>query len=485
MVIIYSDPEKPRWYRSLRWKLFFLYFIISLVSLILFSLTMGMVLKSYFEVRNEKDMLYQANKIAGTIRANGYLTDPGLEAKFLNDIDEKSTELSSRILVFDKNAKVLADSNSSETGKTMLIPEVADALEGRSSANLRRHIGKIYAAAYIDNDSGDMLGAVLIVTGFDEVYELLSTISSDWLLLTILIIIVMAVIVYVTSGHIIKPLSLLVQTIRKITDGDLHQRFEVKGSNEISILGDAVNNMTAKLEDEDSARSEFVSNVSHELKTPLSSIKVLSETLLLTAAESVPAEMLKEFLQDIISEIDRMTNIINDLLALVKVDNRESGLNLGETHLRKMLIGIMKTLYPLSNAKDIELILEAEKDVVIDADETKLSFAISNLVDNAIKYTPEGGVVKVALEADHQNAYISVIDTGVGISEDEQSKIFNRFYRVDKTRDRETGGTGLGLSITHSTVRRHNGSIKVISREGSGATFIVRLPLRTGGEETV
>ena len=138
----------------------------------------------------------------------------------------------------------------------------------------------------------------------------------------------------------------------------------------------------------------------------------------------------------------------------------------------------MKRLYPLAEQKKIELLYENNKDVVIEADEMKLSLAISNLIENAIKYTPDEGTVKVVVDGDHQNAFITVQDTGIGISEEEQSKIFNRFYRVDKTRARQTGGTGLGLAITHSTIMQHNGSIKVISKEDEGATFIVRLPIK-------
>ncbi|MCD8090462.1 MAG: HAMP domain-containing histidine kinase [Clostridiales bacterium] len=442
---------------------------------------MNNVLKNYFEVRNEQNLLYQANKLAGSVKNNNYLTDPTLSAKFLNDLDEKSTEISARILVLNSDAEIIADTNRTETDKTIIIPEVIDALKGTAAANLRGSTGKIYASAAIDGENGEILGAILLVSGFDEVYDLLASLNKDWLFLTIIISVVIAIIVYITSGHILKPLTRLVDSIRKITDGNLQERVAGKGKNEISVLGDAINIMTEKLEYEDTSRSEFVSNVSHELKTPLSSIKVLSESILLQ--DTAPEEMYKEFLQDINSEIDRMTNIINDLLSLVKLDNREAGLNLGETNLRMMLIGIMKTLYPLVKVKDIELILEADKDVIIDADETKLSLAISNLIDNAIKYTPSEGVVKVTLENDHQNAFISVADTGIGISEEEQPKIFNRFYRTDKTRDRETGGTGLGLSITHSTVLLHNGNIKVISKEGSGATFIVRLPIKQNREE--
>ncbi len=442
---------------------------------------MNNVLESYFEGRNEQNYLYQANKLAGSVKNNSYLTDPTLSAKFLNDLDEKSTEISARILVLNSDAEVVADTNRSETNKTIIISEVLDALQGSSSANLHNNTGKIYASAAIDGENGEVLGAVLIVAGFDEVYELLASLNKDWLVLTVIISIVIAVIVYITSRHILKPLSRLVDSIRKITDGNLQERVEVKGKNEISVLGNAINIMTEKLDYEDTSRSEFVSNVSHELKTPLSSIKVLSESILLQ--DTAPEEMYKEFLQDINSEIDRMTNIINDLLSLVKLDNREAGLNLADTNLRMMLISIMKTLYPLAKVKDIELTLEAEKDVIIDADETKLSLAVSNLIDNAIKYTPSGGVVKVTLESDHQNAFISVADTGIGISEEEQPKIFNRFYRTDKTRDRETGGTGLGLSITHATVLLHNGNIKVMSKEGSGATFTVRLPIKQSRED--
>jgi len=188
--------------------------------------------------------------------------------------------------------------------------------------------------------------------------------------------------------------------------------------------------------------------------------------------------MYSEFLRDINSEIDRMTNIVNDLLSLVRLDYNGAKLNIAETDINKMLRDIIKRIKPLADNKSITLNYDATKEVAIDADEVKLSLAISNLVENGVKYTPVGGEVSVSLDADHQNCYITVQDTGIGIDEEEQSKIFERFYRIDKTRDRETGGTGLGLAITHSTIVLHNGSVKIISGEGQGATFIVRLPLK-------
>ncbi|MCL2462893.1 MAG: ATP-binding protein, partial [Defluviitaleaceae bacterium] len=219
-----------------------------------------------------------------------------------------------------------------------------------------------------------------------------------------------------------------------------------------------------------------VSNVSHELRTPLSSIKVLSESILLQ--EAVPVDMYREFLRDITSEVDRMTNIVSDLLNLVKLDREGTALNIARTDLNKMLEGILKRMSPLAEQKNIDLIFENNREVTIDADEMKLSLAITNLVENGIKYTPEGGTVRVSVDADHQDAFIAVSDTGIGISEEELPKIFERFYRVDKTRDRETGGTGLGLAITNAAVLLHNGGIRVVSKENEGSIFTVRLPMR-------
>jgi len=205
-------------------------------------------------------------------------------------------------------------------------------------------------------------------------------------------------------------------------------------------------------------------------------MKVLSESLLLQ--ESVPEEVYREFLQDIVSEVDRMTTINNDLLALVKIDQREQGLNIQLISINHMVEDILKRLSPLAEQRNIALYYDDVRPVEIDADEIKLSLAISNIVENGIKYTPGGGTVKVVVDADHQYVYITVQDTGIGIPEEEQNHIFTRFYRVDKTRDRETGGTGLGLSISYSAVLLHGGSIRVNSRPDEGSVFIVRIPIR-------
>ncbi len=460
----------------MRWKLFVIYFFVSLIPLVFFSYTTSDTLKQYFKETNEKELLNQANKIAGSIQKGNYLNDEIKSRMFDNEIEEKSIEDSVRILILDNKGYVVKDSSKMEVGKIYATPEVISALNGNDIATLSEDEDAIYATAYIEDNNSKKIGVVLLVSSFNEVNELLDEVNSKWFLVTIGICVLIACIVFFTTQIFIGPLKNILKVIQKITDGQLHQRIEISGHDEYAKLGEAFNTMTEQLETIETSRQEFVSNVSHELKTPLSSIKVLSESILLQ--EEMPTEMYREFLQDINSEVDRMTNIINDLLELVKLDHREAGLKIKETDINKMTEDILKRLYPLAERKNIELLYENNKNMVIEGDEVKLTLAVSNLIENGIKYTPDGGTVKVIIDGDHQNCYITVQDTGIGISEEEQSKVFKRFYRVDKTRDRETGGTGLGLAITHSSVMLHNGSIKINSKENEGATFIVRLPIK-------
>lgn len=460
--------------------LFVAVLLIGILPVLIYSSVISGNLRTYFSETSEKEMLYEANKVAVSIQKNNYLTDSKKRSQFMEELDLKSVDEGFRIIVCDSMGVAVADTNRSAVGKMIVVPEVLVALDGKDDANLRADEGVIYASAYIENELSQKIGVVLLVSSFDEVNNLFDELNHNWLMVTIIISVILVFMAFFITQAIFVPLNNIFETIQRISGGQLHNRLEVQGHNELSQVADAINVMTQQLEHVDAARAEFVSNVSHELKTPLSSIKVLSESLLLQ--EDMPVEMYREFMQDINSEVDRMTNIINDLLALVKLDYREDGmLNISETDLSDLVVSIVKRINPLAGKKNISLFLENNKDVTIEADETKLTLALSNLVENAVKYTPEGGEVTVTVDADHQNAFFTVKDTGIGISPEEQPKIFNRFYRVDKTRDRETGGTGLGLAITHSTVMMHNGSIKVVSAEGEGATFIVRLPIKHQG----
>ncbi len=395
--------------------------------------------------------------------------------QFDKELENKSSEGNYRILIFDNSGTVINDSNKTDIGKIFLIPEVIDTLNKKDHTVLRKKERRLYACASILNSKSEKIGAVLIVSSAEEIFLAIEQIEHKLFLIIAFTSFIILALVFFISNLIMEPLTKTLNVIEKMTSGQLDQRIVVKNHDEFALLASSFNNMTDKLEQIENAREEFVSNVSHELKTPLSAIKVLSESML--NEQNTPIEIYREFLGDINSEIDRMTNIVNDLLTLVKLDKKRFPLNLGEVNLNNMLDNIIKRLTPLSDKKNIEIEFTHKKNIILTADEMKLSLAISNLIDNGIKYTQSGGKIKINTDANKQFVFINIQDNGIGMSPDEQSKIFERFYRIDKTRDRQTGGTGLGLSITHSAITMHNGKIELTSEEGLGSCFYITLPI--------
>lgn len=278
------------------------------------------------------------------------------------------------------------------------------------------------------------------------------------------------------SGRMTRSLRTLSGHIRRMAESFESTRMpEKNGYLEVEQIAETFGHMMERVNATEKSRQEFVSNVSHELKTPLTAIKVLSDSLVLEP--DVPIEMYREFIADINSEIDREAKIVNDLLSLVKLDKTSGEMHIAEVNLNELLEIILKRLKPLALKRGIEMVFESYRTVLAEIDEVKMSLVFTNLVENAIKYNRDGGRVMVSLNADHKYFYVKIEDTGIGIPEEEQGLIFDRFYRVDKARSRETGGTGLGLSITKSAVQMHKGAIKVQSIPGVGSIFTVRIPL--------
>ena len=297
--------------------------------------------------------------------------------------------------------------------------------------------------------------------------------KSSIILLVLTVLILVFAILY--SFLIAKPLRQVTDSIHDISKGNMDEKIDMRGFSEVVSISDSFNQMIDVIQNTETSRQAFVSNVSHELKTPLASMKVLSDSLL--SMEGMPEEMYREFLVDITHEIDRMTGIINDLLNMVKMDRNSAQVNISNVSINDLLEQIIKRLRPIAATRNIELIYESIRPVMADVDEVKMSIALNNLIENSIKYNYDDGWVKITLNADHKFFYVTVQDTGVGIPEDEQDNVFERFYRVDKARSRETGGTGLGLSLTRSAILLHRGSIKLYSKEKEGTTFTIRIPL--------
>ena len=318
---------------------------------------------------------------------------------------------------------------------------------------------------------------MLFSASIQDVVDSLNEVTRQITVIFLAVIVIVIIAIFLLSGWITKPIVELTSAIRRMgTQG--YVRVDEKGSGEIAELGRAFNRMSERIEDHDRVRDEFVANASHELKTPLATMKLLSESILYQ--ENPDPAMVKEFFGDVNHEVDRLTRIVTELLRLVQEDTSDGQLIIEELELDRLVGRVCARLDGLARNKGITLTTALEP-VKLQGDPMRLEQVAVNLVENAIKYTDEGTVsVRVAPEEGH--AVFEVKDTGIGIPKESIEHLFERFYRVDKARSRSTGGTGLGLSITEKLVAQHHGTIDVESTLGEGSCFTVRLPLRQESE---
>lgn len=419
----------------------------------------------------------QGNVLSNKLNTSGYLTTGEGD-----EIDREVTRLADiyegRIIIVNNNLKVMKDTYSLEEGKYLISEDVIRCMNGNANApvnNKKTHYLRLtYPITH--NESKDIVGVIVMNFSTKDIQIIRASMQRIIVIYAVTLIILIVVFSVYFSGILTKPLTSVVNFIDRMTDGyNMDDGISIKGYNEIEKISDSFNHMIGRMQKLENSRQEFVSNVSHELKTPITSIKVLADSLLMQ--EDTPVELYREFLVDITDEIERENKIINDLLSLVKLDKTAGDMNIAAININESLEQILKRLSPIAKKRNIEIIYESFRPVIAEVDEVKLSLAISNLIENAIKYNMEDGWIRVSLNADHKYFFIKVSDSGIGIPEDAQDFIFERFYRVDKARSRETGGTGLGLAITKNVIQMHHGAIKVYSKEGEGSTFNVRIPL--------
>ncbi len=466
-----------------------MFFLISVLSFsfIYSTVVLSLVEKNFIK---ERETLYlnQTNTISSLMSSERYITkyhsgDQEAIANMEKMLETKSKEGSFRILVFDYDGYCIADTNKISNGRYYNFSELNKALNGEDNANVKKSSQTIYSAVSIVNDNFDVRGAILVIDDASDLFLFLEDLQGNNFVVIISLAILALLAATAVSSWFVRPIKKMLKVIEEMSDGHLDKRLKITTSDEFSELGIAFNTMAEKIEAVESTKDQFVSNVSHELKTPLSAIKVLGESTM--HMEAMDKETYDEFLGDIISEVDRMTEIINDLLVLVRFDHSDVSINYQKIPIRSFLENIIKSLKALANKKNIEIVSRLETSSDFEIDKLKMFSAVSNIIENAIKYTPDGGIVEVYATNDNQFVYISVKDTGVGIEEEELDNIFKRFYRVDDSRNRATGGTGLGLSIAHSAVLLHNGSIRVSSTVGEGSIFLIRVPLKASHNHEV
>ncbi len=472
-----KEKWKSVWYRlrSLRVQVFSVMFLVGILPVILIS---NILLKAYnAQIISQKTDELQSY---GNVISNLVLSSGSLSGQVAEDVERETEEVANvyqgRVMIVNQNLTVIKDTYGLEEGKIAISKEIVQCFQ-QSGAKYVNEIGDyIQLTLPIVEPASERIQGVILVSFSTKNLNLVEE-SVNYRAILLLVAIAICILIFslTYSSILSKPLLKVTESIDEITRGDTDVSLALSTYSELVTVSDSFNKMTGYIREQDTARQEFVSNVSHELKTPLASMKVLSDSLL--SQEGMPEELYREFLVDITDEIERMTKIINDLLSMVKTEKNTANMVISNINVNDLLEKLLKRLRPIAATRNIEVIYESYRPVMADIDEVKMSIALNNLIENAVKYNYDDGWVRVTLNADHKFFYVKIEDSGVGIPDEFQDKVFERFYRVDKARSRETGGTGLGLALTRNVVLLHRGSIKLYSKEKEGTTFTVRIPL--------
>ncbi len=434
--------------------------------------------RSYNDKTIEEKLLQVQNQcsiMGNQILVNQFIID-SMQANLNVEIDQLANVWEGRILVIDSNYRIVKDTYTIDQGNYMIYDEVFRVMRGEKERNVRMVNDYAEIILPIVNSDKVVNGAMIATVSMKDIEDTNEYISGQADILIVLFSLIGLLAAFIVANISVRDIKGLNRKISTLNEGHLEHMELDSRVNELSQLTDSFNVLIDKMRVLEESRQEFVSSVSHELKTPITSMKVLADSLLMQ--EEVPNEMYREFMQDMVEEIDRESKIINDLLTLVRMDKKAAELNIEEVNINALLELLLKRIKPIAAKRNIEVVFESFREVVGEVDEVKLSLAFSNLIENAVKYNNDGGNVHVSLNADHKFFYVKVQDNGVGIPEDCQAQVFERFYRVDKARSRETGGSGLGLAITRNAVLMHKGAIKLYSEPGEGTTFTVRIPLK-------
>ena len=424
----------------------------------------------------DEDVWEQCNKLSDDLIANEF-TMVG-ETRDLNySVDNIVSFFDGSLIIINSDYRIIKDTSGQNDGSYIISESVINTMIGKKGRSISE-LENYYQYSYPVSENGKIQGVILVCASKNRIDSMESQIADRNYLIATVAIAMGIVLVYVGANISVRGLQRMNEHMEIVQHGQMGQDIPVSGFKEFRTLTQNYNSSIKKLMEIDTSRQEFVSNVSHELKTPIASMKVLADSLVQN--EQADLKMYKEFMSDIVLEIDRESEIITDLLTLVKTDRKNADINISEVDINSLLEIILKRVSPLAEARGITITYESYRDVVA---EVKLTLAFTNIIENAVKYNVDNGWVKVTLNSDHRNFYVKVADSGVGIPEDCQDKVFERFYRVDKARSRDTGGTGLGLAITRNIILMHQGTIRLYSESGEGTTFTIRMPMKHAEEK--
>ncbi len=449
--------------------------------------TVVLLFLNVYSSRTSQELIYKSKESAMVERCLIAAADIGkadiLSKTTIAEVVSKTDNLAvDRLIVTDIHATVIYDSYdpSSAEGRYALLPEILHSLQGNNTFSWRCQNGQMRSQAAVPIVSyGIITGAVYMMEEDPNqgqlILSLQRNILSISLVLELVLILFSMIFANAFSGRIRKFQS----SMRIIRSGDYTHKVDMGGNDELTLLGNEFDDLTERLQVSENKRRQFVSDASHELKTPLASIKLLSDSIL---QNDMDMDTVREFVHDIGNEAERLNRMSAKLLSLSRIESQEDG-DCEIVYMAPTVERVIRMLSAIAKASDVTIVRDIQQDSPVLILEDDLYEILFNLVENGIKYNVSGGSLTIRLLRDEDNALLQVSDTGMGVPEDAVPHLFERFYRVDKARARKSGGSGLGLSIVRNMVERNNGTISVESTLGRGTVFTVTLPVFDTGED--
>ena len=456
-----------------------------------FSLSAGIVLITLLSVAwyaTDRFHEFFIHHLQGTLESRAITVEQAIpdsnKTEGINDACYvlQTSDPTIRVTIIDSKGIVLCDSEADV--RTMENhahrPEISEALTG-NRGSVTRFSGTLQTSmlylAIPRYDSDKVVGVIRTAIPLLSIDSLLDELYEQFIFLLIVLLVVVGVVIVNTYRKVSHPMAEIVEEANRFAEGDFSSTLSDFDIKEIAELGSALNRMAMQLDRLENLRQDFVANVSHELKTPIATVKSYVETLL-DGAQHDPDD-LDRFLKIVLKQNDRLAAIVDDLLTLSRLQSAPSSQLLALN--QQDACGILQTSSDISqaraDAKSIQIKLDCKSPVIIMVDESLMTQAVVNLLDNAIKYSNENTTITLSAVADENQVHLSVSDQGPGISEEHMPRLFERFYRVDKSRSRRIGGTGLGLAIVKHIATTHGGEVSVANNGGAGCCFSISLPV--------
>lgn len=481
--------------KSLRWK-----FIFIMLLLILLLMTVVCVFLIQGVQRFYTDQFFAQMKTAfsdtpdimSDLRGALDADDPVTELQGFMDayIGKLGIDFRTRkYYILDAAGQVLESSGVDADEHIEITPNILKALTGSSENFAESYAEYMDIAVPILDSSGHVAYVIYIKDNKQTVHDLNSALITLIFEAVVVGLAISVALSFILSKTLLQPIIGMTKAAEAMAGGDFSRQLDVESEDEIGILADTFNNMAYQLKTtleeikkSEALRREFVANVSHELRTPLTSIRSYAETL--TDNHDIPKDMENDFLHVILNESDRMTKIVQDLLELSRFDAGSSQFNVEKFTLARSVHDVCDAIALEAKRHGHEIHVQLEEGLPqIYGDKTRIEQVLLNILSNAVKYTPDGGAINISGGQTGRMVWVKIKDNGIGIPEEDLSRIFDRFYRVDKARSRESGGTGLGLSIAREIVLRHGGDILIESAPDYGTTVTIVLPTEGPGHE--